>query len=48
MVKVIKKRRREAWNTSLFCVFWMMWEQRNQIALEEGIVNVQKWMVFFD
>lgn len=41
----LDKRRMQIWGAVHFCLFFVVWKQRNDIAIEEGKLNVQRWNV---
>lgn len=36
------KSKRKAWKAAFFCMLWIVWRKRNQLAFEEGVLNIQK------
>ena len=38
----VGKKRKKIWNSIPLCIFWMVWKERNRLAFNGGVLNIQK------
>lgn len=40
-------RRKKDLRAAPYCLFWVVWKQRNKVAFKDKTLDVQKWKVIF-
>ena len=36
------EKKEKNWNSIPLCIFWMVWKERNRLAFNGGVLNIQK------
>ena len=43
----VGKKRKKVWKSTLLCIFWTVWKERNRLTFRGGVLNIQKLKNFF-
>ena len=38
----VGKKRKKIWKSIPLCIFWTVWKERNRLAFEGGVLDIQK------